>query len=166
MLRLVLVRHAKSAWDDPGLADLDRPLAGRGLEAAAWIGDRLKQKGIVADRILCSPARRTRETVELLLARLEASRQLEEVVWDGQLYMRRDDDYVDAIGSEGGDAKVLMVVGHNPATEVTAGRLVGDSIKGRFPTGGIAVIDCDIARWAELAPASGVLTSFWRPPKR
>jgi phosphohistidine phosphatase len=120
MLRLILVRHAKSAWDDPALADLDRPLAERGLEAAAWIGDTLMKQELVAERILCSPARRTRETLELALARMDAASRQGEITWSSELYGRRDGDYVDFIEEVGGTTGVLMLVGHNPATEVTA----------------------------------------------
>ncbi len=67
MRRLLLLRHAKSAWDDPGMADRDRPLAPRGLRDAALMAAEIQRRGLHADRILCSPARRTRETLAALI---------------------------------------------------------------------------------------------------
>lgn len=172
MLRLILVRHAKSAWDDPGLADIDRPLARRGLEAAAWIGDTLGKLGLVPEIVLCSPARRTRETLELAQARMEVDQRQGEVLQDDALYARRDDDYIGLIAATGDDASVLMVVGHNPATEETATLLASngdpDALAGlmaKFPTGGIAVLDVDISHWRALEPGTGRVVHFLRPPR-
>ncbi|MDB5539665.1 MAG: phosphohistidine phosphatase [Devosia sp.] len=172
MLRLILVRHAKSAWDDPGLADIDRPLAERGLEAAAWIGDTLARLKLVPEIILCSPARRTRETLELAMARLDADLRQGEVVWSDELYEQRDEDYIDVIARDGGDAGVLMLVGHNPATEETATLLAGKGdpqalarLMDRFPTGAIAVLDFDVAHWRAAERGTGRLVHFERPPK-
>lgn len=64
MLRLILVRHAKSGWDDPGLDDHDRPLAPRGRRAAGWLGTALRDGGFLPETILCSSALRTRQTLD------------------------------------------------------------------------------------------------------
>ncbi len=166
MLRLILVRHAKSVWDDPGLTDFDRPLARRGLEAAAWIGDTLTKRGLIADRILCSTARRTRETLELALSRMPANGPQPDVVWSEAVYARRDETYLGLIAEQGGNAAVLMVVGHNSAAEETMALLVGEPDgSGSFPTGGIAVIDFEIADWGSVEPGTGRLVHFMRPPK-
>lgn len=166
MLRLILVRHAKSAWDDPGLTDFDRPLALRGIAAAAWIGDTLTKNGWLPDRIVCSTSRRTRETLELAMARLPANGPRPDVVWSDAVYDRRDHDYLGLIAEQGGDTKVLMLVGHNSATENTALALsAGGEALGSFPTAGIAVLDCDVTDWMELAPRCGRLLHFLRPPK-
>ncbi|RYE49705.1 MAG: histidine phosphatase family protein [Hyphomicrobiales bacterium] len=166
MLRLILVRHAKSAWDDPGLTDFDRPLALRGIAAAAWIGDTLTKHGWLPDRIVCSTSRRTRETLELAVARLPANGPRPDVVWSDAVYDRRDHDYLGLIAEQGGDTNVLMLVGHNSATENTALALsAGGEALGSFPTGGIAVLDCDVTDWMELAPRCGRLLHFLRPPK-
>lgn len=165
MLRLILVRHAKSAWDDPGLSDFDRPLAMRGIEAAAWIGDTLAQRGLLPDRIVCSTSRRTRETLELALVRLPANWRTDVVLSDA-VYDRRDHDYLGLLAEQGGEAKVLMLIGHNSATEQTALSLAGQGEAiGNFPTGGIAVIDFEAAGWSDLVRGSGRLIHFLRPPR-
>ena len=63
-LQLILMRHAKSSWDDPAAADFDRPLNGRGRRSAKALGHWLRQRGWLPDRVLCSSARRTRETLD------------------------------------------------------------------------------------------------------
>lgn len=166
MLRLILVRHAKSAWDDPELDDFERPLALRGIAAAAWIGETLTKHGWLPDRIVCSTSRRTRETLELALVRLPANGPRPDIVWSDAVYDRRDHDYFDLIAEQGGDARVLMLVGHNSATEVTTLSInAGSEAIGGFPTGGIAVLDCEIASWNSLAPRCGQLRHYLRPPK-
>lgn len=170
MLRLILVRHAKSAWGDTGLADFDRPLARRGRIAATWIGETLDQLGLAPHRILCSPARRTRETLDLALAGLPAAGTAE-TTFSAALYNLRDEDYVAFVAEHGGEAPVLMLVGHNTATADTAAALSATGRAGDlaaladFPTGGIAVIDFDIGAWAELRAGTGHLVHFARPPK-
>jgi len=171
MLNLVLVRHAKSAWHTPGLADFDRPLAPRGREAAVWIGRQLAAAGLVPDRVLCSTARRTRETLELALPALPAAVR-EAVSWHDEIYEQRDDDgYLTFLASRGGTASALMLVGHNPATAVTAVGLLADRSEATrtplldYPTGGIAAFAFAIERWSDLAPGTGRLLGFWRPPR-
>jgi phosphohistidine phosphatase len=171
MLRLILVRHAKSAWDDPSLADIDRPLAERGIEASAWIGDTLAAQGWRADRLLCSPARRTRETLELAIGREATGLRPMEVVTSQEIYDRRDEDYIELIRGQAGPGS-LMLVGHNPATEETATMLVGEGdpdtvarLMERFATGAIAVIDFDAPDWGSIRRGEGRLVDFRRPPK-
>lgn len=166
MLRLILVRHAKSAWDDPGLSDFDRPLAPRGTSAALWIGETLTKQGWLPNRIVCSTARRTRETLELALTRLPANGPRPEIVWSDGVYDRRDHDYLGLIAEQGADARVLMLVGHNSATEETALTVgTGGEAIGNFATAGIAVLDCDISGWGEIVPSCGRLLQYLRPPK-
>lgn len=167
MLRLILVRHAKSAWTDPALADFDRPLSKRGRAAAGWIGTALAGYGVRPDRIVCSTARRTRETLDLALPALPPAA----VVYAQQLYDLRDDDYLAFAAAEGGAATTLMLVGHNSATATTATTLASGRDRFLrnalldFPTGGIAVFDLPIASWGALAPGVGRLTAFEAPPR-
>src|SRR6516164_9381167 len=62
--QLFVLRHAKSSWDDPGLDDHERPLAPRGRRAVKLLGKHMRSHGIQPDQVLCSPARRTRETLD------------------------------------------------------------------------------------------------------
>jgi phosphohistidine phosphatase len=73
MKRLLLLRHGKSSWDDPALADFDRPLAPRGRKAAERMGRELAARNWLPQLALVSPAARTRETWELAAAALPGS---------------------------------------------------------------------------------------------
>lgn len=171
MLRLVLVRHAKSAWDEPELSDFDRPLAPRGRKAAIWIGDTLTSNGWLPRRILCSSAVRTRETLHLALTRLPANAPPPVTVFSDAVYGHRDGDYVELIREQGADAPVLMLVGHNMAMAETALALAGAiDANARhelesFVAGGIAVIDFEGVGWGDIEAGAGRLVAFRRPPK-
>jgi len=158
VLRLILVRHAKSAWDNPDLADFDRPLAPRGRRAAAWIGKTVHAEGWSPTQILCSPAARTRET--LTLSGIEA----DQLDFERRVYDLRDEHYADLI-RERGRALTLMLVGHNMAISATAELLTGGVGPGPMATGAIVVLDFDANDWAGVETGSGRLIASRRPPK-
>ncbi len=140
MPRLLLLRHAKSSWGDPGLADIERPLSARGRRSAAAVAKAIADRGLAPDRILCSPARRTRETLAALLPYLGGEGH---VSIDPRLYEQGDGDYRGVIAASGGDAATLMVIGHNPAIQATALVLIGGGEPGltadvaaKYATGG------------------------------
>jgi phosphohistidine phosphatase len=160
MLRLILIRHAKSAWNAPDLDDFSRPLAPRGRSAARWIGDTLRGEGWVADLVLCSPAARTRETLSLSAA--TAPTQFVQEIYDLMAA-----DFVELIRTNGGAARSLMLVGHNSAIEATALALCSGRMDfGGFPTGAIVVLDFEAADWRGLVEGTGQLVAFCRPPRQ
>ena len=137
-MRLILLRHAKSDWEVSGLRDFDRPLSSRGNRAAPMVGRNLTDNALDPDRILCSTARRTRETLAHILPLLfgEANIGLLNALYDGS-----EQDYIGLIRDYGGTASTLMVIGHNPATEETALRLsetrtgpIAADMMAKFPT--------------------------------
>ena len=167
MPRLLLLRHAKSSWGDPGLPDIDRPLAPRGRRNAAAIARLMDADRILPDRIICSPARRTRETLAALLPYLDGEGR---VAIDPKLYDSMPGDYLAAIARSGGEARTLMVIGHNPTIQSTAQLLSGhaepgliEALDAKYPTGTLAVIDFDRPGWSTLDPGSGHLAAFIRP---
>lgn len=166
-MRLLLLRHAKSAWDVAGLADFDRPLAPRGRRAATMIGEHLAAHRLAPDRILCSAARRTRETLMGLMPMIGTDLDIR--ILRG-LYEVGADAYIDTIGALGGNSRHLMLIGHNPTMQDTAIELIGsgnpvlrEEISDKFPTGGLAIIDFDIHKWSELRPKTGRIVAFFRP---
>jgi phosphohistidine phosphatase len=166
-MRLLLLRHAKSAWDDTRLADFDRPLAARGRRAATMIGEHLAAHRLTPDRILCSSARRTRETLIGLMPMIPSDLDIR-ITRD--LYEVGSEAYRACIGALGGNARNLMLIGHNPTMQDTALELIGsgnpalrDEIAAKFPTAGLAVIDFDIQKWSELKPRTGRVVAFFRP---
>ncbi|MEO1199631.1 MAG: histidine phosphatase family protein [Pseudomonadota bacterium] len=167
MLRLLLLRHAKSAWDDPTLADHDRPLADRGRKAARVMAGFLAEHELVPGRILCSTAQRTRETLSHVVPMLSGET---EIRLTRKLYEADGGDYMTAIREGGAAAPMLMLIGHNPTMEDTAQLLAGAGersalvkMREKFPTCALAVIDFDIASWRDIGPGAGRLTQFVTP---
>ena len=167
MPRLLLLRHAKSSWGDPGIADIDRPLSPRGRRAAAAIAQAIADDDLLPDHILCSPAQRTRETLAAVIPFLPARTK---VAITPELYEPPHGDYRAAISAHGGRAATLMVIGHNPAIQATALILIGagdarlsTAIAEKYPTGALAVVAFDTDDWSALAPHSGRIEAFIRP---
>jgi phosphohistidine phosphatase len=167
MRHLLLLRHAKAVLGDPGMEDFDRPLAERGEKASAAMGRYMAAHGLNPDRVLCSPARRTRSTWEIARKELPSgeTRFLEELYdfGDGQSLLA-------AIRKQGGDAKRLLVVGHNPATQNLALALAGSGDKSlrrqvleKYPTGALAVLSFSARGWPDIAEGGGRLEAFVRP---
>jgi phosphohistidine phosphatase len=162
--RLLLLRHAKSSWADPGVRDHDRPLNERGRRAAAAIGDQLRKEGWIPDVVLCSSARRTCETATLL-----ALPETAELVVEHDLYLADADTVLHRIRAVDDRARTVMVVGHNPTMHEVALNLAADgskpalrSLGEKYPTGALAVLDLDRV-WLALAPATGRLVAFVTP---
>ena len=167
MKQLLLLRHAKSSWGSDDLPDRQRPLAPRGEEAGTRMGEAMAERGLLPDRILCSPAVRTRQTLERLKPSLAAATPVEFVE---DLYDAPESTYLGIIHDHGGDAGRLLVIGHNPHTHATAVVLSGDGDRRersqlmlKFPTAGLAVLAFDDGPWTDIAPGSGRLETFLRP---
>ena len=167
MLRLMLLRHAKSSWDAPGMADIDRKLSPRGRRDAMVMAEAMADRDLLPDLVLCSPAERTRETLEVMTPRLPAETA---VSIAPELFDSPHGDYRVAIAEHGGRARRLLLIGHNPTIQSTALILTGagdarlsTAIAAKYPTAGLAVIDFDIRSWADLAPHSGRIEAFITP---
>jgi phosphohistidine phosphatase len=165
--QLVLLRHAKSNWDDPLLADFDRPLAKRGRKAGKRLSAWLKKQHVRPDLVLCSPALRTRETLALIAA---AIGETVPVVYDKGLYLAEIEDLLARLRQVDGTAACVMVIGHNPGMQDFAVALLRPGAKknrarlaGKFPTAAVACFDVPIAAWSELQLEEAVLTKFVKP---
>jgi phosphohistidine phosphatase len=155
---LYLLRHAKSSWDDPSLADHDRPLAPRGRRNAAALADHLEAAGIAPRLILCSPARRARETLAGILPALDAETDIR--IEDG-LYGASAVRLLDRLREVPAGTVSAMVVAHNPGLEELAARLDESAGGGPFPTGALATFTLD--DWPALGPGGAALTARWTP---
>lgn len=158
MKRFVIVRHAK-ATHQPGFADQDRPLTGRGRRDAERAGTWLRDQGVVPDLVLCSPARRTRETWERLGAVLDPGGSAG-VDYDERLYLAPDDALLELAAITPDDVATLLLVGHNPAVQQLAAGLTGQRDL-PFPTSAIAVVE--VGSWARLVPGAGTARGYWTP---
>lgn len=167
MKTLCLMRHAKSGWDDPTLADHDRPLNERGVEAAGLVGRHLKHRGIHPDLVLCSTARRAADTLALALEALGRDVPAEH---DRGLYLAGAPALLEALRKAPDSVGTLMLVGHNPDMHHLAQHLAGfgdpkalRAVAEKFPTGGCAILTFETGRWREVSPGQGHLVEFVRP---
>jgi phosphohistidine phosphatase len=158
--RLHLLRHTKSSWEDPGLADHDRPLAPRGRRTAARIGRHLRDHGVDPALVLCSSARRARETLALLELASPVS-------VEAGLYGASTRGLLERIRRVPAGLPSLLVIGHNPeieslAIEIAAEGALRMQLYAKFPTGALATLEFD-RDWADLAWGGARLTAFVRP---
>ena len=147
-----LLRHAKSSWDDPELADIERPLAPRGRKAAKKIARYLRDHDVRPELVLCSPAARARETLA--------------AIGEGEirpeLYGASAAELLGVIRGLPDDVSSVLLIGHNPGMEDLAGAfapLPGE----KFPTGALATFAFDCERWAEVAPGGAELVDYVVP---
>jgi phosphohistidine phosphatase len=156
---LLLLRHAKSSWDDPGLDDHDRPLNKRGRRDAPRMGRLLRDEKLLPDVVLCSTAERARETAD---ATSEASGFSGETRFLRGLYLASPADILAALRAIEADVRTAMVVGHNTGIEELLALLTGAGE--HLPTGALARISLPVKGWKELGPGvRGRLVGLWRP---
>lgn len=153
MPTLIVLRHAKAVAGF-GTADIDRVLNDRGRRDAAAAGEWLRANGLVPDRVLCSPAARTRETLDLLA--VDAPADHEPVI-----YANDPDELLGLVAEAPDDAGTLLLVGHNPSVHQFVHDLTGES-PATFPTCALAVIDLPGA-WSEVRPGLGTLRTVHTP---
>ena len=163
---LVLLRHAKSAW--PDVTDHERPLAPRGEKDAPEVGRWLAAAGHVPDQVLCSDARRTRETWQLVREQLEVDPP---IAVDEQVYQATTGSLLNQIRRTEPSRRTLLVVGHAPAVPELAlllsGAEPGDAeatarIREKYPTAAVAVLEFT-GDWAGLEPGAASLVAFVTP---
>ena len=164
--RLLLLRHAKSSWDEPHLADHDRPLSGRGRRAARALLDHLTETDAVPELVLCSSAVRTMETLDGIRGALPPGTTIE---IEGGLYAADVDELLARLRRVSETVGSAMLIGHNPGLEDLAMLLVGagdaaarSAMEAKFPTAALAHLSVD-GPWRELAPGVATLGDFWTP---
>ncbi len=167
MRRILLLRHAKSAWSDPGASDHERPLARRGEEAARRIGAYLNRHRLVPECVLCSTAARARETWVLVAAEVPAAPP---PAYEDRLYNAAAGAILDVLRQTSSGVKSLLLVGHNPGLQELSTLLIAsgdlgdrERLREKLPTGGLVVIDFPIENWSKLHPHSGRLERFVVP---
>lgn len=161
MKRLFVLRHAKSSWADPDLADFDRPLNERGLYAAPFMGSVIAKEGYVPDLIVSSPAERARHTAELVK---EGGRLAAEIRLDDGIYEASPRALLRIASSLESGVSSPMFVGHNPGIEGFIRLLIGSYEP--MPTAALAVIDLKIDSWQKIAAGGGHLVQVIRPKDR
>jgi phosphohistidine phosphatase len=165
---LYLLRHAKSSWDQPGLADHERRLAERGQQALTVLARYAEQHEINPDLILCSSSVRTRQTLQGVLPGHGA-------LIEHDLFFAGQDRLLDRLRQVDSELSSVMIVGHNPALQMLTLKLAGreradrasgseglDDIRRKLPTGSLVTLSFD-ASWAELGPGAAALVDYARP---
>lgn len=168
MLELLLLRHAKSRWDQPGAEDHERELNERGLAAAPRMGRLLRERDLIPDLALCSTAARARRTWELVAAELGREPPAQHL---RTLYLAEPERMLDLVRrQDAATARRLVLVGHNPGMHALAQRLVGAGepaararLAEKFPTAALARITFPDGDWRAAAFGTGELLDFWRP---
>jgi len=158
---LLVLRHAKAAGE-PGVNDIERPLTAGGRRDASAAGRWLLSRGITPDLVLCSPARRARQTWEQIRAALREAAPGQDAVSFGQrLYDAGAQDLLDLVNEQPDEARTLLTIGHNPAS----GQLVAMLTRRldiAFPACALAVVRVGES-WAAVAPGGGELADRWTP---
>lgn len=159
MKRLLIMRHAKSSWKDPNIADHERPLKKRGKNDAKRMGKLLKSKKIIPDLIICSTALRAQETADHLV---QSMKYKNEVVFTDALYMAEPKDILSAISDHAQDQKTVLLIGHNPGSEALLQILTGKVES--LPTASIAYTTANIDKWKNIKKCEELkLKKLWRP---
>ncbi len=158
MRKLLIMRHAKSSWDNPDFSDFERPLSTRGLKTAPFMGNVLYKNEIKPDLLISSTAKRAKQTAILVKesAQVEHSIQFEEKIYEASattllsLVTEFSDKY-----------DTILLVGHNPGMEEFIRILTGDYCS--MPTAAIAKVLLNIDSWKEIAANKGFLETVFRP---
>ncbi|SFP75481.1 SixA phosphatase family protein [Tranquillimonas alkanivorans] len=161
-LRLILIRHGKSSWDDPKLDDHARPLNPRGRRSAHAIGTWMAEKGYIPGEMFCSDARRAVGTAKRVLEELPDHTVPHYLP---ALFHASAETILAAV--RGASAPVLAVVGHNPGIGAFASRVLSEPWDhprfGDYPTCATTVIDFDAAQWRGVEWGSGRAVDFALP---
>ena len=151
MKTVLLVRHAKSSWDDISLSDFERPLNDRGKKNAPEMAERLLNKKIAIDAFLSSPAKRAKKTAEIFAKTYK--REKEDVLLVPELYEAHPDDFVKAIENAPGNASCIAVFSHNPGITDFANSLTEVKID-NMPTCSVFAVKVNVNDWQDFGKAA------------
>ena len=159
MKTLLVLRHAKSSWNDPELDDHERPLNDRGRRDGPRMGELVREYGLIPDVVISSDAVRAQLTAEAVA---EAARYAGEILLDPRLYLASPADIVSLLRTVRENAATVMIIGHNPGFEELVEQLTGE--RRDLPTAALAHIVLEIDQWRDLKPSTrGTLLGHWRP---
>lgn len=158
---LLLMRHAKSSWQDSELPDHERPLNGRGRRSAPFMGELLRAEIGAPDWILTSTAKRALETAQAVVS---ASGYEGPLTITRRLYLAEPVTYLDVLSEIPEDRVRVLVIGHNPGISELLTQLTGETRE--MPTAALAAIEIPDAGFTSLSEVRGArLLGFWRPPR-
>jgi phosphohistidine phosphatase len=160
---IYLLRHAKSSWADPDQDDRERPLAPRGLRGGRIMAGYIQRQGVAPALVLCSPAKRAQQTLELIMPALGSP----EVHIEERIYAASADDLLDGLRLLPASVRSVMLIGHNPGLQDLACSLVKrsrsrDMLRARFPTAALVTLTTPVS-WRQLRPGAAELLAYADP---
>lgn len=165
---ILLLRHAKSAWNTPNQSDHDRPLNDRGERAARLMADHIAAKAPRPDLILCSTAARTRQTLAPLVKPLGSPAP--PISLEKQLYLASESELLERLQALPEDVETVLLIGHNEGIGELAVALAGhgprdllERLREKYPTGALATLHLPSGPWSRLGPGTCELLAFVRP---
>ena len=158
---LHLIRHAKSSWQYPDLADIDRPLNKRGKRDIKLMAKTMMEHGCDFNHLYCSPAERARLTIKGLLKSLD----YEETEWvvDSDLYTFDVNELIKWCQKIDNEQKSVTIIGHNPALTDLCRNLVSGCEIDNMPTCAYVHLTLNIDNWRDLAQGCGSVKVFIKP---
>ena len=160
MKTILLIRHAKSSWDDLSLPDIDRPLNNRGKRDAPEMADRLLEKKVDIDAFVSSPAKRARRTAEIFSKAYGHKKK--EVLIKDELYEASENHFAEVVASLSNDDQVVAIFSHNPGITDYANTLTTTRID-NIPTTGIFAVQAETNDWNSFLSAPKKLWFFDYP---
>lgn len=160
MKNVYFIRHAKSSWESPSLSDIERPLNPRGLRDAPFMAKMLKNKGVQADLVISSPAKRALTTAKYFADEMNLSN--EQITVENIMYGAYPEDVISLIKNLDGSINTILVFGHNPTFTSLVNRFTEEYIA-NLPTCGIVKVTADIDSWIKFGEANTELTEFYYP---
>src|SRR6187397_118414 len=161
MKTLLLIRHAKSSWDDAALSDYERPLNERGKKDAPAMAERLYERGIKIDAFVTSPARRARKTAEVFAKRYK--KEKDDLLLKTELYMATDEAFNSVVEKLNDDIDCVAVFSHNPGITDFANSLTDDIRIDNIPTCGIFAVSIEARKWNKFKEAKKKFLFFDYP---
>ena len=157
MKTLLLLRHAKSSWDNASLKDFDRPLNERGLKTAPKIGSFMRERKLQPGFVLSSPAIRAKETIELV----SQAAGLTHITFEPAIYEATAERLLQIISRLDNQVKTAMLVGHNPGFDDLLAALTGEHR--HLSTAALACVEFKVASWRDVVYGSGKLLWLVKP---
>ncbi|MCW8894347.1 MAG: histidine phosphatase family protein [Sulfurimonas sp.] len=160
MKKLYIIRHAKSSWKDLEIDDFDRPLNKRGKQNAPFMGEKLKEKEIMPDMIISSPALRAKTTAEIIAKKMNYTK---EVFFNQDLYEADATTLHNILSKIDNENSVVFLIGHNPELNMLAEIYVG--FDENIPTCGVLEVEFNCDRWIDIGANNARLVSFDYPKR-
>tara|TARA_B100001029_G_scaffold148775_1_gene130162 strand:- start:2829 stop:3323 length:495 start_codon:yes stop_codon:yes gene_type:complete len=159
MKQILILRHAKSSWDNSNIIDFERPLADRGIRDAKKLSNFIKKSELILDKVICSSASRAKETFDLVADSFNFL--IEKATYTDELYFGDASNIINKIKTFDESFKNILIVGHNPTLHFLVESLTNNNIA-RFTTCNLAIIYYEYD-WIDLAPGKCSLKSLIKP---